>query len=307
MKANRCILKKRKKTYSHLPVVKLPSRSVPLPQISLCPDTRCHQFPLQLQTRIINRLVLSLTLTQPNRDNCDLLKGDSGRQDETLVITVDHDHDTQRTGGETPRVLVRVQSTLRLVWRLDGNVKHLGEVLSQVVGSSGLDTSARGGDETFHSGGVITTGKLFLLGLFTGDDGHSEDIFVDLSVELENVEDFLVSIGLVEEGGVAFLPEELSGTEERLRVLEFPSNDRVPLVELEREVSVRVDPLGIVWRQNCSVELPFMVHKSRNDLQGYMTVSEVGLIAMCSSRSEEPLSYRVNEIRFGADERLTPW
>lgn len=175
-----------------------------------------------------------------------------------------------------------------------------------MVGSSGLDTSAGGGDETFHSGGVITTGKLFLLGLFTGDDGHSEDILVDLSVELKNVEDFLVSIGLVKEGGVAFLPEEFSGTEERLRVLEFPSDDRVPLVELEREVSVRVDPLGVVWRQNRSVNC-FMVHKSRNDLQGYMTVSEVGLIAMCSSRSEEPLSYRVNEIRFGADERLTPW
>lgn len=159
---------------------------------------------------------------------------------------MDHDHHTQRTGGKTPRVLVRIQSTLRLVWRLDGNVKHLGEVLTQMVRSGSLDTSAGGRDETLYSGGVITTGELFLFRLFTGDDGHSEDIFIDLSVEIENVENFLVSIGLVEEGGVAFLPEKFSGTKERLGVLEFPSDDRVPLVKLEGEISVRVDPFGIV-------------------------------------------------------------
>lgn len=170
---------------------------------------------------------------------------------------MDHDHHTQRTGGETPRVLVRIQPTLRLVWRLDGNVKHLREILTQVVGSGGLDTSAGGRDETLYSGGVITTRKLFLLRLFTGDNWHSEDIFIDLSVELENVENFLVSICFVEEGGVAFLPEEFSGTEERLRILEFPSDDRVPLIELEGEISVRVDPFGIVWRQIRSIDCLF--------------------------------------------------
>lgn len=115
-----------------------------------------------------------------------------------------------------------------------------------MVRSGSLDTSAGGRDETLYSGGVITTGELFLFRLFTGDDGHSEDIFIDLSVEIKNVENFLVSIGLVEEGGVAFLPEEFSGTKERLGVLEFPSDDRVPLVKLEGEISVRVDPFGIV-------------------------------------------------------------
>jgi hypothetical protein len=81
---------------------------------------------------------------------------------------------------------------------------------------------------------------------------------------------------------VALLPQELSGSEERLRVLELPSDDRVPLVELEREVSVRVDPLGIVYRElGASSESP--------SLQGYMTVSEVGRIAIGSSRSDLPL------------------
>jgi hypothetical protein len=49
--------------------------------------------------------------------------------------------------------------------------------------------------------------------------------------------------------GVALLPEEFTGTEERLRVLEFPSDDRVPLVELEREITVGLDPLCVVWEE----------------------------------------------------------
>lgn len=45
---------------------------------------------------------------------------------------------------------------------------------------------------------------------------------------------------------VALLPEELTGAEEGLRVLEFPADDRVPLVEFEWEIAVGADPFGIV-------------------------------------------------------------
>jgi len=45
---------------------------------------------------------------------------------------------------------------------------------------------------------------------------------------------------------MAFLPEEFTGTQERLGVFEFPTDDRVPLVEFEREVTVGFDPFGVV-------------------------------------------------------------
>jgi hypothetical protein len=44
---------------------------------------------------------------------------------------------------------------------------------------------------------------------------------------------------------VAFLPKEFTGTEERLRVLEFPTDNVAPLVQTEGQVTVGLDPLGV--------------------------------------------------------------
>jgi hypothetical protein len=54
---------------------------------------------------------------------------------------------------------------------------------------------------------------------------------------------------LGEVGGVALLPEELPGSEEGGGLLGFPTDDRVPLVQPERQVAMAADPLGVV----CSV------------------------------------------------------
>ncbi len=43
---------------------------------------------------------------------------------------------------------------------------------------------------------------------------------------------------------MAFLPQELPGSNERSRVLEFPSHYVGPLVHAKRKVSVRSNPLG---------------------------------------------------------------
>ena len=51
-------------------------------------------------------------------------------------------------------------------------------------------------------------------------------------------------------GGVAFLPEELTGSDEGCRVLEFPSDHVCPLVEAEGQVPVGVDPLGVARVHN---------------------------------------------------------
>lgn len=68
---------------------------------------------------------------------------------------------------------------------------------------------------------------------------------VGFSVNVEDFSNECVSFLLVGVSGVTFLPEELSSTDERSRVLEFPSHDVGPLVNEHGQVSVRVDPLGI--------------------------------------------------------------
>jgi hypothetical protein len=47
-------------------------------------------------------------------------------------------------------------------------------------------------------------------------------------------------------GSVALLPKKLTSAQEGLRMFEFPSDDRVPLVETEGKITVRTDPLGVV-------------------------------------------------------------
>ena len=46
---------------------------------------------------------------------------------------------------------------------------------------------------------------------------------------------------------MTFLPEEFAVAEERLRVLELPSYDAIPLIEFQGEVAMALDPLGVVW------------------------------------------------------------
>jgi len=61
--------------------------------------------------------------------------------------------------------------------------------------SCGLDTTARGRDEAFNSRCVQSSSEFLLLGLDTRDNWDSEEIFVDLSVKLEDLANFGVSFG----------------------------------------------------------------------------------------------------------------
>jgi hypothetical protein len=86
--------------------------------------------------------------------------------------------------------------------------------LAEVVRCSALNTAAGRGDETLNSGCVVSAGEFFFLGLDALEDGDGEDVGIDLFVEVENLQDFLLGFRLVEEGSVAFLPEEFAGPEE---------------------------------------------------------------------------------------------
>lgn len=139
---------------------------------------------------------------------------------------------------------------------LDLDVKHLGEVLTEAVGSSSLDTTASRRDKALNGRREKASGELLVLRLDTGDERDSEELLVDAAVKVEDLEDLLLGLSPGEERRVALLPEELARPEERLRVLELPTDDRVPLVETEREIAVGLDPLGVVWRCGRPVRNP---------------------------------------------------
>jgi hypothetical protein len=89
----------------------------------------------------------------------------------------------------------------------------------------------------------------------------------------------------------------------RTRVLEFPSNYAIPLVKFERQISVTLYPLCIVYEN----VLEQVVSRSYNiDLQGYMTVSDVGRRAIGSSKSELPLENNMSTRHHCQLWKLTP-
>ena len=169
------------------------------------------------------------------------------REDQPLVIAVHHDHYADRTSGETPAVLPGKELVPAIVWILDFDAEHLGEVLSQAVGGSGLDASSSCWDKALNSGCVQTPCELFVLRLDPRDDGDCEELFVHPSVEVKDLAHFRIGFLFRQEGGVAFLPEELASANERLWRLELPSDNAVPLVELQGEITVALYPLRVVY------------------------------------------------------------
>ena len=62
--------------------------------------------------------------------------------------------------------------------------------------------------------------------------------------------DLLMSLLLSSESAVSLLPEEFPGPQERLRMFELPSDDVTPLIQLDRQISVRLNPGGVGWVHN---------------------------------------------------------
>ncbi|KAJ8073830.1 hypothetical protein PM082_012108 [Marasmius tenuissimus] len=129
---------------------------------------------------------------------------------------------------------------------------------------SSLDPTTRSRDEALDGRSVKPTSKLLLLGLDARNHRDCEEILIHPSVQIKDLAHFRVGFFFGEMCGVAFLPEEFSCTEERLGVLEFPTDDAVPLVEFQREITMTLDPFGVVG-----------VHgrfRSRTDGDGFLEV-----------------------------------
>lgn len=67
-----------------------------------------------------------------------LKAGDPRGQHQSHVVSVDHGEDTDGPGCDSPGVLVGILLLTRFLWILKDDLKHLGEVLTQMVGRSTL-------------------------------------------------------------------------------------------------------------------------------------------------------------------------
>jgi len=188
-----------------------------------------------------------VTLVDTTRDDDHLDVRNARGEDQPLVIAVHHNHYANRTSGEAPAVLPGKELVPAIVWILDFDAEHLGEILSQAMGGRALDASSGRRDKALDGGRVQTPRELFVLRLDPRYNGDREELFVHLSVEVKDLAHFRVGFLFRHEGGVALLPQELASANERLRRLELPSDDAVPLVELQGEITIALYPLRVVY------------------------------------------------------------
>ena len=100
--------------------------------------------------------------------------------------------------------------------------------------------------DNYHVGSrvIVCPFSPLFLGLEAPNDGNSEEVLVDATVELEGLHDHGVGLIVGGVGGVSLLPKEFPSSQKWGGVLELPSNDVTPLVELEGKVAVGRYPVA---------------------------------------------------------------
>ena len=177
-----------------------------------------------------------------DRDDHNLNRSDCRRQNQAVVVAVGHDDAADQTGGNTPRSLVRGLRFVLTVLELD--FKGFGKVVAEVVGGTCLQALAVV-HHRFDGVSSLCAGKLFRVGLFAADNRHSQLLLTEVSIDIQDALGFRDCIlsGFVH--GVAFLPEEFAGTQERTGGF-FPTNDAAPLVVQLWQVTVGFDDVFVV-------------------------------------------------------------
>ena len=160
-----------------------------------------------------------------------------GRKNKSVVVAVGHDDSADKTGGNAPGSFKRGVKLVVAAGEL--NVKSFCKAVAEEMGSSGLK-SFTVVHHSFDGIGCFCACEFFFFGFLAFDHRDSEVLFANVSIDVEHLfglcDSFLC--GFVH--GVAFLPKEFHGTEERTGGL-FPTNNAAPLVIKFRKVAVRFD------------------------------------------------------------------
>ena len=156
------------------------------------------------------------------------------REYQTVVIGMRHDKRSHQTGGNTPGGSPNILQLVLLIDEL--HIERLGEVLSQEVGSTALQ-SLSVLHHRFDGVGVEGTCKTLVGRLHALYHGHRHVFFGKLGIYIQHLYRFF--FGFLAGGmcRVSFLPEEFGGTEEQTGT-HFPTEHVCPLVAQDRQVAV---------------------------------------------------------------------
>ena len=219
----------------HLLLRELPARA--LVRIVYLHLKAClQQGGLQLVSLIQNTFLML-----GNGDNHHLGRRDPRRQNQSAVIAVNHDDSSNQTGSHTPGCLMYILQGVVFCCIL--NVKCLCEAIAEVVAGTGLQRLAVM-HQRLDGIGCLRACELLLIGLASTDNRHSQNLLAEIRIQVQHLLGTCLCLLCGRMGGMALLPQELTGTQERTGGL-LPTHNGAPLVIYLRKITVGLDLLCV--------------------------------------------------------------
>ena len=137
---------------------------------------------------------------------------------------------------ETPQEVSWGGLLIVLIGELDA--EGLGETITKVVGSTGLQSLAVV-HHTLDGVGSFCAIELFLIGLLTTGDGHSQHILTEVRIDVQHSFGEVLCLFCGGVDGMTLLPQKFSVTQEGTGGL-LPAQHAAPLVILHGQITVRL-------------------------------------------------------------------
>ncbi len=170
-----------------------------------------------------------------------MARGQSRREDQTIIIRVGHDQGSDQAGGNAPGCGPGVLDLTVLILELD--LLGSRKILTEEVRGAGLERLA-----VLHHGfdGQCRHGarKTFTGRLLSTNDWHRHEVLCEIGIDIEHAACFLHRLLGRGVDGVSLLPKEFRGSEEQSRA-HFPADDVGPLIDQDGEIAIGLDPFGI--------------------------------------------------------------
>ena len=123
-----------------------------------------------------------------NRDDYRLNRCNVGGQNESVIVAVSHNYSTDKTGGNAPRGLMRMNALIFLIGV--GDVKRLCKAVAEIVRSTCLQCFAVV-HESFDCVCRLGSCKLVRFGLFTLYNRHCEVTLAEIGIHVKHLFGFV--------------------------------------------------------------------------------------------------------------------